>query len=142
MLYEVITARLLTRVHLDVVRDGDVFHVTPPPYRFDIEIEVDLVEELVRLHGYDNIPTPAPQGSLAMLDRPEDRRDAWHVRRLVADRDFLEVVNYAFIEDGLEADFCGNASPIRLRITSYNVCYTKLLRRCRSCVAPPTRRQA
>ena len=107
-------ARLLTRVHLDVVRDGDVFHVTPPSYRFDIEIEVDLVEELVRLHGYDNIPTPAPQGNLAMLERPEDRRDAWHVRRLVASRDFLEVVNYAFIEDTWEADFSGNTSPIRL----------------------------
>lgn len=107
-------AQLLKRVHLDVVRDGQVFHVTPPSYRFDIEIEVDLVEELVRLHGYDNIPAPAPQGHLAMLDKPEDRRDLWQIRHLVADRDFLEVVNYAFIEDAWETDFSGNTSPIRL----------------------------
>ncbi len=101
-------------MHLDVVREGEVFHVTPPSYRFDIEIEVDLVEELVRLHGYDNIPTPAPQGSLAMLAKPEDQRDLWQVRRQVADRDFQEVVTYAFIEDTWERDFCGNETPIRL----------------------------
>ena len=81
-------ASLLGRVHLDVVRDGDVLRVTPPSYRFDIEIEEDLVEELTRLYGYDNIPAPAPQGHLAMLDRPEARRDPWQVKRLIADRDY------------------------------------------------------
>ncbi|TVT50486.1 MAG: phenylalanine--tRNA ligase subunit beta [Denitromonas halophila] len=107
-------ASLLSRVHLDVVREGENFRVTPPSYRFDIEIEVDLVEELARLHGYDNIPAPAPQGHLAMLDRPESRRDLWQVKRMVADRDYQEVVTYSFIEEAWERDFCGNAQPIRL----------------------------
>ncbi|MCB1960259.1 MAG: phenylalanine--tRNA ligase subunit beta [Rhodocyclaceae bacterium] len=105
---------LLTRVHLDVRAESDGFSVTPPSYRFDIEIEEDLIEELVRLHGYDNIPAPAPKGSLAMLPRPETRRDLWQARRLVADRDYQEVVTYAFVEEVWETDFCGNASPIRL----------------------------
>ena len=105
---------LLTRVHLAVRQEGDGFMITPPSYRFDIEIEEDLVEELARLHGYDNIPAPAPQGTLAMLPRPEAQRDLWQVRRLVADRDYQEVVTYAFIEDAWEADFCGNTTPIRL----------------------------
>lgn len=107
-------AALLQRVHLDVSAEGEAFRVVPPSYRFDIEIEVDLVEELARLHGYDNMPAPAPQGNLAMLARPEGVRDLWQVRRLVADRDYQEVVNYAFIEDAWEADFCGNDAPIRL----------------------------
>ncbi|MBT0961958.1 phenylalanine--tRNA ligase subunit beta [Denitromonas iodatirespirans] len=107
-------ANLLARVHLDVERDGDTFRVTPPSYRFDIEIEEDLVEELARLHGYDNIPAPAPTGHLAMLDRPEDRRDLWQVKRMVADREYQEVVTYAFIEEAWERDFCGNTQPIRL----------------------------
>ena len=107
-------AALLQRVHLEVSAEGEAFRVVPPSYRFDIEIEVDLVEELARLHGYDNMPAPAPQGSLAMLARPEGVRDLWQVRRLVADRDYQEVVNYAFIEDAWEADFCGNDAPIRL----------------------------
>jgi len=107
-------AALLERVHLDVTREGDAFRVVPPSYRFDIEIDVDLVEELARLHGYDNIPAVAPQGTLAMLPRSEDTRDLWTVRRQVADRDYQEVVNYAFIEDAWERDFCGNEAPIRL----------------------------
>lgn len=107
-------AGLLARVHLGVERDGDTFRVTPPSYRFDIEIEEDLVEELARLYGYDNIPAPAPTGHLAMLDRPEDRRDLWQVKRMVADREYQEVVTYAFIEEAWERDFCGNAQPIRL----------------------------
>jgi phenylalanyl-tRNA synthetase beta chain len=37
-------------------REGDDFLVTPPSWRFDIEIEEDLIEEIARLHGYDNIP--------------------------------------------------------------------------------------
>ena len=105
---------LLTRVHLAVQQKGDSFEVTPPSYRFDIEIEEDLVEELARLYGYDNIPAPVPQGALAMLPRPEAQRDHWQVRRLVADRDYQEVVTYAFIEDTWETDFCDNPDAIRL----------------------------
>ncbi|MBP7441841.1 MAG: phenylalanine--tRNA ligase subunit beta, partial [Thauera sp.] len=65
---------LLQRVHLAVARDGNDFLVTPPSWRFDIEIEEDLVEELARLHGYDNIPAVAPQGSLMMLPSSEHSR--------------------------------------------------------------------
>ena len=107
-------ATLLTRVHLEVTREGDHFRVVPPSYRFDIQIDVDLVEELARLHGYDNIPAPAPKGTMAMLPRSEDARDLWTVRRQIADRDYQEVVNYAFIEDAWERDFCANETPIRL----------------------------
>jgi phenylalanyl-tRNA synthetase beta chain len=48
------------RLGLQFVRDGDDFIVTPPSYRFDIEIEEDLIEEIVRLHGYENIPAALP----------------------------------------------------------------------------------
>jgi phenylalanyl-tRNA synthetase beta chain len=48
-------------------RDGDDFIVTPPSYRFDIEIEEDLIEEIVRLHGYENIPCDLASAALSML---------------------------------------------------------------------------
>lgn len=105
---------LLERVHLDVVRDGDDLLVTPPSFRFDIEIEEDLIEELARLHGYDNIPALAPQGALMMLDRTESARSAWTVRHLIAARGYQEVVNFAFVEEAWERDFCANEDPIRL----------------------------
>jgi phenylalanyl-tRNA synthetase beta chain len=105
---------LLQRVHLNVVRDGDDFLVSPPSWRFDIEIEEDLVEELARLHGYDNIPAVAPQGSLMMLPSSEHRRPVWALRHLLAARGYQEVVNFAFVEEAWERDFCANNNPIRL----------------------------
>ncbi|BAL25819.1 phenylalanine--tRNA ligase subunit beta [Azoarcus sp. KH32C] len=105
---------LLEGVHLDVQRAGNELQVVPPSFRFDIEIEEDLIEEIARLHGYDAIPALPPKGSLAMLDRTESARTAWDVRRLIAARDYQEVVNYAFVEEAWERDFCANAEPIRL----------------------------
>ena len=105
---------LLQRVHLDVTRDGNDFLVTPPSWRFDIEIEEDLVEELARLHGYDNIPAVAPQGSLMMLPSSEHSRPVWALRHLLAARGYQEVVNFAFVEEAWERDFCANENPIRL----------------------------
>jgi phenylalanyl-tRNA synthetase beta chain len=93
--------------------DGD-FVVTPPSHRFDIAIEEDLIEELARLHGYDNIPAPPPKARMAMLPQTESRRATADVRRLLAGRGFCEVVNFSFVEAAWEADFCGNAAPITL----------------------------
>ncbi|HQX06794.1 MAG TPA: phenylalanine--tRNA ligase subunit beta, partial [Zoogloea sp.] len=107
-------AEMFGRLNLDVVRDGEDFIVTPPSYRFDLEIEEDLIEEIARLHGYDNIPVLAPRGPISMLPRPEARRDAMFVRRLVAGREFQEVINFAFVEEAWEKDFAGNTDPVRL----------------------------
>ena len=105
---------LLQRVHLQAARAGEDFLVTPPSWRFDIEIEEDLIEELARLHGYDNIPAVAPQGSLMMLPSSEHSRPVWALRHLMAARGYQEVVNFAFVEEAWERDFCANENPIRL----------------------------
>jgi phenylalanyl-tRNA synthetase beta chain len=106
--------QLLERVHLQVAREGENLLVTPPSWRFDIEIEEDLIEELARLHGYDNIPAVAPQGSLMMLPSSEHGRPVWALRHLLAARGYQEVVNFAFVEEAWERDFCANEAPIRL----------------------------
>ncbi len=105
---------LLTGLGLACARDGDDFVVTPPSHRFDIAIEEDLIEELARLHGYDNIPASPPRARMAMLPQTESRRTTAEVRRLLAGRGYHEVVNFSFVEAGWEADFCGNAMPITL----------------------------
>lgn len=95
-------------------REGDELVVTPPSYRYDIAIEEDLIEEIARLHGYDNIPAPPPTARCEMLPLPETRSGAMQARRLVAARGYHEVVNYSFVEADWEADFSGNAVPVRL----------------------------
>ncbi len=107
-------ADVFTRLGLPFARDGDVFQVTPPSYRFDIEIEEDLIEEIARVHGFENIPALPPVAANAIRTTPENRRSLFTVRRQLADLDYQEVVNYSFIEEQAEHDFAGNASPIRL----------------------------
>ncbi len=107
-------AAMFQRLELQVSREGDDFIVTPPSYRFDVEIEEDLIEEIARIHGYDNIPTHAPRGPITMLPRPEAKRDAMSLRRQVAAREYQEVINFAFVEEAWEKDFAGNTNPVRL----------------------------
>ena len=107
-------AGLFSGLGLSFVRQGEDFLVTPPTWRFDIEIEEDLIEEIARLHGYDNIPAPAPRGNLKMMVQPESQRPAARVRQLLVDRGYQEVVNFAFVEESWEADFAANQELIRL----------------------------
>jgi phenylalanyl-tRNA synthetase beta chain len=93
-------------------REGEDFIVVPPSYRFDIEIEEDLIEEVARLHGYDNIPAPPPRAPAAMRATPESQRTAFQIRHLMAARDYHEVVNFSFVDATWEGDFCANAAPI------------------------------
>lgn len=104
----------LTLLGLHVESTTDGFLVTPPSYRFDIEIEIDLIEEIARLHGYDNIPAPAPKATISMLPQTESSRPLYKVRQILADRGFQEVVNYAFIDEAWERDFAENSAPIKL----------------------------
>jgi phenylalanyl-tRNA synthetase beta chain len=106
--------KLLAGLGTKVERQGDDFTVTPPSHRFDMEIEEDLIEEIARIHGYDNIPAPPPKAQLAMLPLPENRRSAMAVRHLLAERGYFEVVTMSFVEAAWEADFAGNAKPIQL----------------------------
>ncbi len=92
-----------------------MFHVTAPSYRFDIEIEEDLIEEVARVYGFENIPTRPPIAPSAMLIEPENTRSLFAIRHQLADLGYQEVVNMSFVESTWEQDFAGNLEPIRLQ---------------------------
>ena len=107
-------ADIFTRLGLPFIQHGEVFEVTAPSYRFDIEIEEDLIEEIARVHGFDNIPALPPVAPNAIRIAPEGERSLFTLRRQLADLDYQEVVNFSFIEAGAEADFANNHDPVRL----------------------------
>jgi phenylalanyl-tRNA synthetase beta chain len=107
-------AGLFRGLALPFVQQEDDFLVTPPSWRFDMEIEEDLIEEIARLYGYDNIPAPAPRGPLKMLARPEEQRPTHRIRQMLADRGYQEVVNFAFVEEAWEADFAAKSEEADL----------------------------
>ena len=107
-------AGLFKGLALSFEQQGDDFLVTPPSWRFDMEIEEDLIEEIARLYGYDNIPSPAPRGRLEMMVQPEAQRPAYRIRQMLADRGYQEVVNFAFVEEAWEADFAAKTAEADL----------------------------
>ncbi|MDR5731708.1 phenylalanine--tRNA ligase subunit beta [Caballeronia sp. LZ025] len=107
-------AQIFTRLNLAFERDGDTFHVTPPPYRFDIEIEEDLIEEVARIYGFEKIPARPPVAASEMRPTNETKRSIHVLRHAVAARDYAETVNFSFVDAEWEKDFAGNDNPVKL----------------------------
>ena len=104
----------LRRLGLAVQEGEGSVTVTPPPYRFDLQIEEDLIEEVVRLIGYEQLPTTPPLAPITAKLRPEARRGAFGVRRQLAQLGYQETINFSFVEERWERELAGNADPIRL----------------------------
>ena len=93
---------ILTRLGADVQPAAAGWRVTPPSFRFDLSMEVDLIEELGRIHGYDNIQATAPQAPMRMPDERESQVPAMRVKQRLVDRGYQEVVTYAFVDPELQ----------------------------------------
>jgi phenylalanyl-tRNA synthetase beta chain len=107
-------AAIFTRLGLDYTHTSGTFIVVPPSYRFDLEIEEDLIEEVARVYGFENIPALPPVAPNVIRLPPENHRSLFKVRRLLADLDYQEVVNYSFVDAQWEIDFADNALPIKV----------------------------
>ena len=92
-----------------------VFRITPPSRRFDIAIEEDLIEEVIRLHGYEHIPTRPPQARIAMRPAPEARLGTLALKRRWAARDYQEVINFSFVDSADDRRFRPAGDAIRVQ---------------------------
>ncbi len=111
-----VIAGLFDRIGLQYQREGhEAFVVKAPSYRFDIEIEEDLIEEVARLYGFENIPANPPVAAQKMLGTKEASRSIHGMRHAVAARGYQEVMNFGFIDAETEAQLAGNQNPIQVR---------------------------
>jgi phenylalanyl-tRNA synthetase beta chain len=94
---------ILMRLGMEVKSFKDHWMVKPPSYRFDIEIEADLLEELVRIHGYNNIPRTRPLYQAAMRAMPENRQPLTRLRQSLVDRGYFEAITYSFVDPQWQA---------------------------------------
>lgn len=109
---------VLQRLGMEVSGDGDVLAVVPPTARRDLEIEVDLIEEVARLVGYDALPARAPGGRLRAVVASERQAPMSRLRAALEARGFQEVMCWSFVARsdlerlGMAADAQPLANPL------------------------------
>lgn len=107
-------ARILAALGLAVEDCADGWQVTPPSRRFDLALEEDLIEEVARIHGYDAIPATLPGGATRLVQPSETRVSEYELRRQLVARDYLEAINYAFVDAALLDTWQAQAGAVAL----------------------------
>lgn len=107
-------AEVFRRLELEFTQGEGTITVTPPSWRFDLRIEEDLIEEVIRILGYSLLPDTPPLAPVTPQVRSEAQRGLHRLRRAVAALDYQETVNFSFVEERWERELAGNEHPIRL----------------------------
>ncbi len=109
------TQGILTRLGMRVSKRGDGWRVTPPSHRFDIEREEDLVEEVARVYGFENLPSQMPRISMGSRFASENHISAERFKTVLVDRDYQEVITYSFVDPALQRLLEPATEPMILR---------------------------
>jgi phenylalanyl-tRNA synthetase beta chain len=100
-------SEILTRLGFTVNTTGEgeakEWQVIVPAYRFDIKIEVDLIEEVARIFGYNNIPNIAPKATLKMCEQKEANLSLSSLKQALVNRDYQEAITYSFVDPKVQA---------------------------------------
>ena len=105
---------ILARLGMKVDTTGRGVTVQPPSHRFDVTREVDLIEEVARVHGYDAIPAVALRGAHAMLPADEGARSLIDLKNLMVARGYQENITYSFTSEELDRDFRAEGGNLSL----------------------------
>lgn len=95
---DAVVSDILNRLGLQVTLTAEGWQATSPSWRFDLAIEEDLIEEVARIYGYNNIPNLPPMAHLVMNEQLEADLPLKRARHLLVDRGFQEAITYSFVE--------------------------------------------
>ena len=107
-------AAVLRRLDFEFTEGDGTISVTPPSWRFDLQIEEDLIEEVARIVGYQHLPDTPPLAPTRARTLSESRRSSHAARHAMAALDYQETINYSFVEERWERQLAGNDDPIRV----------------------------
>lgn len=105
---------ILERLGMKLKKSGKKLAVIPPSYRFDVRCEADLIEEIVRIHGYDKVPSHRPRVEMVAPPVPESVISESRLRAALIDRDYQEVITYSFVDPKIQAMVDPQVAPIPL----------------------------
>jgi phenylalanyl-tRNA synthetase beta chain len=102
------------RLQMPVAPQPGRVTVTPPSWRFDLNLEEDLIEEVIRVVGFDKLPDAPPRAPVTASAQPEGRRRLYALRHRLAALDYQETIGFSFVEERWERELAGNEQPIRV----------------------------
>ncbi|MDS4029378.1 MAG: phenylalanine--tRNA ligase subunit beta [Candidatus Contendobacter sp.] len=105
---------ILRRLGMAVAVEVDHWLVAPPSSRFDIALEVDLIEEIARIHGYDRLPGNRPLTRMEMPPRPEGRVALERFKETLTQRGFQEAITYSFVDPAFQRCLDPGRQPLAL----------------------------
>ncbi|MGO3343869.1 MAG: phenylalanine--tRNA ligase subunit beta [Marinomonas sp.] len=106
---------ILTRLGLEMLEVTDAAWVTKAPsHRFDIAIEADLIEEVARIYGYDNLPSSMPQAAVNFTPQSESKTPIQALRSVLVAQGYQEAITYSFIDPVLSKQFLPDIEPVPL----------------------------
>ena len=94
---------IFNRLGFSVSFEIEVWQISVPPYRFDISIEEDLIEEVARVYGYNQIPDIAPVASLKMLQHQEQKVQLSQLKNTLVESDYQEAITYSFVDPKIQS---------------------------------------
>jgi phenylalanyl-tRNA synthetase beta chain len=107
--------RLLRRLEMSLERQGEAWSVIPPAFRFDVAIEEDLIEEIGRMTGYDNIPAIPGANTASLGTATEERVSDAKITDVLTARGYTEIITYSFIDAESEAVINPGVDPVRVQ---------------------------
>lgn len=111
---DAILARLGFSAERVTLKTGAGWKVSAPSYRFDINIEADLIEEVGRVFGYNKLPIRTPKASLTMLPNEEERLPLNRLKDRLVARGYHEAITYSFVDADFQRDLDPSKEPIGL----------------------------
>ncbi|MDD2864863.1 MAG: phenylalanine--tRNA ligase subunit beta, partial [Methylococcales bacterium] len=106
---------ILQRLGMQVAAQTDGWKVTPPSFRFDIAIEADLIEEIARIYGYNNLPNNQILVRSALNQATENVLDLERVKDLLVDRGYQEAITYSFVDEAMQTAIAPSAEFVKLQ---------------------------
>jgi phenylalanyl-tRNA synthetase beta chain len=106
---------LFQRLGMTIQAEAEGWQVVPPGFRFDIGIEADLIEEIARIYGYNNLPRSSLLMRSELLTATETLLDIDRVKDLLVDRGYQEAITYSFVDEDIQKTVTPNDELIRLK---------------------------
>ncbi len=103
---------ILKRLGMTLTHENDTWQVTPPSYRFDLRVEADLIEEIARVYGYNQLPSRSPLSRLTM--RPQPAVTLAQIQTTLVQREYQEVITYSFVDADLQVQLTPDQPAITL----------------------------